>query len=326
MDKNKKITIAVTGCRSAIGQSITRAAEISRRNYKVIVTDVVDEGGAIFPEIPFYKLVHVSSLDYREKLEDFLIKNKVDLMFLGSEKEMLEILEIRKELEEKTGVKFALSNTESASIGMDKLKTVEMLKRANLPYPKTKELGKNWKEIQTFIKKNGFPCVVKGKRAGAPFVVKNLEELVYHFKTYQDGIVQEFLGDENTQEYTVGVFNTQEYGIIDTYCMARTLKYGLTWSGRYEKNKEVEEISKKAVEILKPDGSVNVQLRYHKGRPTIHEFNVRCSSSTVFRALSGWNEIDMAVDYFLHNRKPKKPSKIKCGTGIRFFKEVWVNK
>jgi len=80
----------------------------------------------------------------------------------------------------------------------------------------------------------------------------------------------------------------------------------------------------RAVEALKPCGSVNVQLRYNKAEPVIHEFNVRCSSTTVFRALSGWNEIDMAVDYFVYKKKPQVPTKIHPGVAVRFFQETWI--
>jgi carbamoyl-phosphate synthase large subunit len=319
----RQITIAVTGVGSALGQSIVRAALASSHRYRVIAMDVTEEDQAIFADLPYRKSTHIRSPQYQTDLEKILMEDRVDLLFLGSEQEMLGVLPFRGQIEEKTGVKFALSEDRALIIGMDKLLTAEFLRETGLPYPRTKPLHDDWEEINEFVKQVGYPCIVKARRLGQPLMVRNDGDLAYHFRSYNSGVLQEFLGEEGTWEYTVGVFYTKEYGVIDTYCMRRLLRYGLTWRGKFEKNNEVEEMCRRAAESLKPSGSINAQLRYHHGTPVIHEFNMRCSSTTVFRALSGWNEIDMAVDYFIYHRKPEVP-KIQPGFAIRYFQEAWV--
>ncbi len=321
--KPDQVTIAVTGVGAPLGQSIARAAMASKRNYKVIVLDITDEDAEVFPGLPYRKMTHIRSAGYQNDLERILLENYVDLLFLGSEREMLGAMSIREGIERNTGAKFAGSDERSLRIGMDKLLTIDLLREAGLPYPRTRKLSGDWPEIREFAHEIGYPCIVKGRRAGEPVVARDEDAVAYHFRTYDDGIIQEFLGDETAREYTVGLFYTPEHGVIDTYCMSRLLRYGLTWRGKYEKNGDVEEMSRLAIEALRPCGSCNVQLRYHHGIPVIHEINVRCSSTTVFRALSGWNEIDMAVDYFIYRRKPEGP-KVQPGHGIRFFQETWV--
>lgn len=318
-----QVTIIVTGIGSPLGQSIVRAALASHRKYRVIALDVNNEDRMIFPELPYRRSTHIQSPQYRKDLENILMVDRVDLVFFGSEREMLGVTRFREDMEEKTGAKFALSEERALRIGTDKLLTTEFLREVGLPYPRTRALQGDWQEIREFTEKIGYPCVVKARRAGPVFILRDEDDLAYHFRHYKDSILQEFLGEEGAWEYTVGLFHTKEYGVIDTYCMTRILRHGLTWRGKYEKNRTVEDVCRRAVESLNPCGSINVQLRLHRGVPVIHELNMRCSSTTVFRALSGWNEIDMAVDYFIYHQKPEVPD-VRPGFAVRFFQETWV--
>lgn len=323
--KSDRVTIAVTGVGAPLGQSIIRAGLASLRRYRLIAMDISDEESAIFPDLSYRKSSHISSPTYQEDLERILRDERVDLLYLGAEREMLGVATLQSEIEARTGSRIALSGKTALEIGTDKLKTAELVRDAGLPYPRSRELSGEWPDILDFAEEIGYPCVVKGRRAGLPFILRNQDDLAYQYRNYTDAVIQEFLGsEEETKEYTVGVFYTPEHGVIDSYCMSRLLRYGLTWRGKYEKNFEVEGVCRQAVEALKPRGSVNVQLRYHKGVPVVHEFNVRCSSSTVFRALSGWNEIDMAVDYFVLRKRPETPKSIKPGFAIRYFQETWI--
>lgn len=323
--KNGQITIAVTGIGAPLGQSMIRAALLSQRHYRVIGMDVHSEEQAIFPEIEYCQAVHINSDDYCLSMVESLRTNSVDLLLLGSEREMLGILPIKKQIQQETNCRIAISEEAALRTGMDKLSTVELLRSTGLPYPRTYSLSEDWNTVRSYGEEIGYPCIAKGRRAGVPIIVRNEDDLSYCFRNCEDYIIQEFLGDAESQEYTVGLFYAPEYGVTDTFCMKRLLKYGLTWRGGYAPHPEIEEMASKAVAALSPKGSVNVQLREHNGTPVIHEFNVRCSSTTVFRAMAGWNEIDMAVDYFVYNRKPDKPQEIRAGTGIRFFQETWID-
>lgn len=319
------LNIAITGIGAPLGQSIARAAMQSKNNYRLFLSDIHDDEKHLFPDAVYTKLDHINAPEYKEHLIAYLNKNKIDLMFWGSEREMIAMCDSIEQLQSETGCRFAISSGKALELGTDKLNTVNLLKQNALPFPDTILLNSSEVTISAFILNNGFPLLLKGKRAGAPFIVKNREQLALFQNYLEDYVIQEFLGDESSQEYTVGVFYTPENGVIDMFCMERQLKYGLTWRGKRIKNPEIEDICTKAITALNPKGSVNVQLRYHKGKPVIHEFNVRCSSTTVFRAMAGWNEVDMAVDYFVKGRLPVPPENIQNGYALRFFEEKWIN-
>lgn len=320
----EKVTIAIGGVGGPLGQSIMRAAMASRRNYRLIAMDVDLAARYVFPEAEFCQSVHFRDEHYLDKTAALLARQEVDLVFLGTEGEMLAVCRQRCELEKASGAKLAMSDEKALRIGMDKLLTTKLLQEAGMPFPRTIDICGTLKEVLGFAEEIGYPCMVKGRRAGPPFVANNAEDLKHHWHTYKGGVVQEFLGDEKSQEYTVGIFHTVKFGTTASYCMKRQLKYGLTWRGVYSPNPKVEAAAIKAIEKLAPDGSVNVQLREHNGCCVIHELNVRCSSTTVFRAMSGWNEIDMAVDYFIYDQRPIAPERIVSGTGVRFFQEHWA--
>lgn len=319
----KRITILITGIGAPLAQSITKAALTSKRQYRIITTDLFEYDTGVFPQLPFATLPRFDSPEYENALNKLIKDEHVDLVFLGSEKEMICISKIKEKIEKESKAKIAISSKNSLTIGMDKLLSVELLRDHGIAYPKTISLNDELDNIRKFINNLSYPFIVKGQRAGSPNIVEDEMDLLYYKEKYSDGILQEFLGKPNDYEYTVGAFCTQEHGVIDTFCMKRILKYGLTWRGWYEKNTEIDRTVRMALKALAPTGSVNVQLRYHNGSPVIHEFNVRCSSTTVFRALSGWNEIDMAVDYFLYKKKPSTPI-ITPGVAVRFFSENWI--
>lgn len=317
-------TIAVTGVGDAIGQSILRAAAASNRAYRLVAMDIDPDAAALFPNMTFVVSPHVDDPAYAHCLIEVLKREQVDLLFWGSEREMRGALPHRDYIETATGCRIAVSSAESLAIGMDKLETVRFLKQYGFPFARTICLDQPWEQVQAFAIEIDFPCIIKGRFAGRPEIIRDIEELAYFHRRYEGGVLQEFLGDESSQEYTVGVFYSPEYGVTDTYCMTRKLKHKLTWRGDYRPNSEVEAMCRAAVTALNPCGSINVQLRYHQGRPVIHEFNMRCSSTTVFRALSGWNEVDMAVDYFCLNKRPVA-GQVTPGRALRFFQECWVS-
>ena len=320
-----EINIAVGGIGAPLGQSILRAALNSERKYKLFCCDLDQRSSRIFPGVEFTKLEAFSSDSYEDVLSRFLTDNRISLFFSGSEAEMLFLAGDRqRRIERATGARFALSSLDSLHVGTDKLKTVELLEKIGMPHPRTIILDDDLQTIEAFCDEVGFPVVVKGKRSGSPIVAKNMEDIVYLSRNYENGIIQEFLGDENSNEFTVGVFNDPSSNFIETFCMRRELKYGLTWRGTYEKNEKIENYAKRAVKELGGVGSINVQFREHEDDFFIHEFNVRCSSTTVFRSLAGWNEIDMAVDVFLHGVRPSNKELNYFGEAVRYFEESWT--
>ena len=53
------------------------------------------------------------------------------------------------------------------------------------------------------------------------------------------------------------------------------------------------------------------------------EINPRFSASTYLRAMAGFNEVQMLLDYYDTGLIPKQP-KIKCGWYLRSFTEMYI--
>ena len=115
-----------------------------------------------------------------------------------------------------------------------------------------------------------------------------------------DYIVMDYIeGDE----YTCGTVNLggECKGVI---VMRRILRDGDTHKCFSEKNQVIEAAVRKVVEVIKPFGACNIQLRMKGGIPYIFEINARCSGTTASRTLCGFNEPKMIAEYLLMNKEP----------------------
>ena len=73
---------------------------------------------------------------------------------------------------------------------------------------------------------------------------------------------------------------------------------------------------------LEPFGACNVQLRIRDGKPYVFEINPRCSGTTAARALVGFNEPSVILNYL----KTKQYQEIHYeeATILRYWQEVKV--
>jgi carbamoyl-phosphate synthase large subunit len=74
---------------------------------------------------------------------------------------------------------------------------------------------------------------------------------------------------------------------------------------------------------VKSAGPLNVQGRVRNGRLLPFEINPRFSASTYLRALAGFNEIDIFLQYLVHGIESSLPA-IKPGYYLRSLNEVHV--
>ena len=89
-------------------------------------------------------------------------------------------------------------------------------------------------------------------------------------------VAQEFIEGE---EYTCGsvCFEDQCVGAI---LMKRELRFGNTYKAFVVQDEKLTNFVKNVLDVLKPFGPCNVQLRLRKGTPYIFEFNARRSGTT----------------------------------------------
>lgn len=183
----------------------------------------------------------------------------------------LEIYSKNKELiESKTGAKVMVSNLETISIVRDKIKTCKFLESKGIDVPKLI----NERDIEN--KNVRFPAFIKpldGSSSINAFKINNMEELLFFKKYIKKPIIQEFA---DGTEYCVDVFCDFNSNIISAVPKLRlSHRSGEITKAKIIKDKEIINIAKKIVEILKPIGEINFDCIKAKDGIKIIEINGR---------------------------------------------------
>lgn len=322
-----KYNIAVTGTGSLIGQAIIKSIQNSNISdkFKIIGFEYLKETvGSFWCD----KHINITDIYLYPHLEDEWLKeiifhiNKelIDILFVGVDFELKLFSKHKVLIEQKTKCKVIISSKKTIEIGNDKFLTYKFLKNNNLFYPIT------YLPDEVDFEKIDFPVIVKprvGARSRGVFKVNNKSELIEKIKIINNPIVQEYIGNENT-EYTCGVIFLDDE-LKASIALKRSLKDGNTYISEHNINTEkiildyIDNIANK----LKPYGSCNLQLRIdNKGIPKLFEINPRHSGTTYIRSLFGFNEIIYIINYILEGRETRMS--LKSGKVLRYFEEKLI--
>ena len=320
------INIGITGSGSLIGQAIIKSIRDSKYGDKVTLTgfDYFEntvgsywcKNNNVLPDI--YKNPELEK-EWLAKIIEISKAQKLEFLFAGVDFELPLFAKYRTKLEKECNLRLIVSDEKVIEVGNDKYKTVDFLKKNNLPFPKTE-----WYESVDRANIQ-YPVILKpavGARSRDVFKINNEEELDIHGPNVNGAIVQELVGDDDT-EYTCGVLML-EGNLIGTIALNRTLKMGNTSEAVYRKDfpKAIYDYIEQIALALKPFGSCNFQLRLGKdGVPKLFEINPRHSGTTFMRSKFGFNEIEMILDYFIEG-KTTSPQ-LREGKVIRYFDEMF---
>lgn len=315
----KTVSIAVSGVGGGVGQSIIKA--LSKTNYNVIGMDSEFLGTGLYAVHKGYKIPYAHEPDFIERVLEICLKGKCRLYFPGLDAE-LPILSRNIDKFRAVGTTVIVSTPEVVEICDNKLLTFHFLSKNNIPAPKTLDLGVFLKSKKEFA----YPIILKPKKGGARsknvFLLKHRTGLnmilAYKDFTSDNFIIQEYIeGDE----YTCGTINWDGRH-LGTIIMRRILRDGDTYKCFVVKNKIIEKVIKKLMNLLQPIGACNVQLRLKDNIPYILEINARCSGTTAARALAGFNEPKMIADYLIYGKYPI--FQMRGISILRYWKELVV--
>lgn len=309
--------IAITGVGGGVGQSVIKS--LYNQGYDLVGLDGEVLGTGLYAVPTSYVIPYAKSPDFIPVVMDICRKERVSLLFPGLDAE-LKPLSLNRDKFREIGTTLIVSDPEVIDISDDKQLTYEKLTPAGIHVPFTKLLS----EIQ---KPDIFPLIIKQKVGGARsknvFLVKNmaeydnvLQKIGNHAKDY---IAQEYIeGDE----YTCGSVNLngQCKGVI---VMKRTLRDGDTHKCFSIRNPVIEETVRKIMNVIKPFGACNIQLRLKNNIPYVFEINARCSGTTASRTLCGFNEPKMIADFLLKGIEPAYD--VKELTILRYLKELVID-
>ena len=327
-----KATVLVTAAGGIVSQGIMKSLKLSNMKkdhpitYEIVTTDISAQAAGLYRCDVGILVPPPSSSDYVESIIKICTEKNVQAIFVGSDEELLPIAQVKEKIEKETGTTVLINPMDVISVGTDKWKTFEFLKKNNLPCAES-SLPENQEE---FIEKFGFPLVVKPREGHGSlhfYIVNDMGEIKQAISAIQKTgwrpIIQEYLDGENV-EFTSGVtVNRTGKNIMSSISMRKTLKQGQTYKAFVD---DFDDIRKSAEETaLKFDcrGSVNIQAKMIENTPKIFEINPRFSATCPIRAVAGVNEPDIVFRNFVLGEEIKIDAyqKLVC---MRYWNEVYI--
>ena len=306
---NKKYNVLVTSCGGDIGQSIGKI--LKDLNCKTFGWDISSNNAAKFIFDYFETCLKIIEPNYLIELNNFIKKNKIDIIIPVSEPELRFYTNNKKIIETLKPVRVLLANEFSREIGFDKRKTSLFLKENKLPYPNLYSL-ENEKDIV-------FPLVAKpnaGAGSSNIFIVNEIEELKFISNKYKDLLFQEFL-DGTNGEYTCCSFRSSKKEVRSIVFKRELTSGGYSGYGEVIENDVIDKLIYDLSVFLNLEGSINIQLRLNEGIPVVFEINPRFSSTILFRHLLGFRDLEWSIED-AYNQQISKYYKPK--NGAKFYK------
>ena len=307
----RKYNILVTGVGAIIGYGVITSLRNSKYDCNIVGMDIFyDAAGQVWCD-KFIQAKLAADSNYIPFLKNVIDENKIDLVFFGTEQEIMKCYKSKDELGEYYK-KLVINNGNLIDLSEDKWDTTCFLKKNGLKYIPSSITATFEQASFEF----GLPLLMKPRRSYASkgiCKVSTKEEFDKWKLEYADQfMVQKLIGDEE-HEYTAATFGFGDGTCIKPIVMKRKLsKAGATDKAVVMPVPEIEEAIIKMVEVLRPLGPTNFQFRLDGNEYLLLEINPRISSSTSIRMAFGYNEAEMCIDYFLDE---KKPSEVKLRTG-----------
>jgi len=274
--------LLITGCCGDIGLELGRIARASAIAPRLIGCDVKT---TLEEDDIFDVCVTVPRADdstYLDSLERIALRHDIDAIIPMSEAEIARLARDGS-LSRFRGRDVIAANPQAVDIGLDKIKTNEMLLAAGLPAP--------W----TLVVENGlppaFPCILKPRQGQGSkglqrvFDRASAQELA---ATHTGYIWQELILPDDA-EFTCGLYRGRR-GEIRTIAFRRQLKGGITRTAEVVEDSDINALLHAIAEVLMLEGAINVQLRMDSQGPKVFEINPRFSSTVGFRHLLGFQD------------------------------------
>jgi carbamoyl-phosphate synthase large subunit len=307
--------VLLTGVGGIIGESIIKC--LAHTSWRVIGVDASELAAGLYAVPKGYVVPKSNDPAYVDRLLDICAAERVRYLFNGLDLE-LPIIAAAADRFRQAGIIPIVSPPSVIAIGDDKLETVRFLESHRFPAPRTADY------CDPEAADIGFPLVLKPRRGGSRsqgyYFVENRHEMRLREALIDPAncLVQEYIeGDE----YSVGSISF-DGACFGAMAMRRTLRDGNSHKAHVVHIPAIEAFVRKAAEELKPFGPCNFQLRMRRGVPYIFDINPRCSGGSYIRALAGFNEPLMALEYLEHGVRPR----FECRplTVFRYWNEVVV--
>lgn len=317
-DVDEHTAIAVSGAGGGVGQSIIKA--LAGGPYRVVALDSDALSAGLYATGAGYRIPMAHSASFVDAVLDICRDEGCGIFFPGLDNELGIVSRSIARFAD-AGVHAVVSPPAVVELSDNKFLTYTALKAAGIPVPYTVDMRTESPGTEL----PPYPFILKrregGSRSKDVFTIRELDDLSTVSQMgldLTDFVAQELIeGDE----YTCGSVTLAGKceGVI---VMRRILRTGDTHKCFSVRDETIEGAVRVIMDLIKPYGACNVQLRVRDGVPYVFEINARCSGTTAARALCGFNEPLMIADYLVHGNAPQYS--VRESTVLRYWKELLV--
>lgn len=325
---SNRINVLVTGVGGCgVGEGIVKALLLCRHDYRLVVCNMHGDAPILFQADAGYVVPPAESRNYLETIIELCRREQVRVVVPGSEPEV-RVLAAARAAFMGAGIELVANPPDVVEICNDKWRTHEFLSRNGFGTPASSLVP----VAASFWEKAGFPLVVKPRSGHASknvFVAHTRAELDLLVDYLQirnlHPMLQEYVGTDK-DEFTVSVLVGQQGKVLGSIVMRRGLLGGFSQRVEIEEFASLRRVAEGIAVRLGGFGPVNLQCRWDHETCKVFEINPRFSGTTPFRALAGFNEVDIMIKYILTGVAPDPP-KIQYGViGLRGFTETLVTR
>ncbi len=322
MEHKTSLTVLITGCGGAAGQGIVKALRHGSGDMRLIGSDAYPYAAVFYLKNSGLSKVcclpYGDSPNYLPEVIDLCRRENVDIIFPGTDEELMKLAASRDELAEH-GAKVIISPVETVKICRDKWLTYNHFSKA-VPIVRS---ALDEEEIESALRFTGLPAAVKpriGWGAKQVYKVRSTAQAEILIKEISKPIIQTWLEGE---EYTVDCL-ADKMGKIVCVVPRRRIKIfsGLSFVGVTVKDQPLIELGTKIAAEIPIYGPFNFQAKNVDGQPVIFEINPRFSGSGILSVRAGANLPLLAVQDACGG---KIPSEVRFEEGVvfsRYFDEV----